>query len=769
MVTKEYPVIPLRGVHAFPHSAISFDAGRPHARAAVDVALEGDKRLFLTAQKDEDEEDSFKAELYDVGTIVRVRQVVRLPDGHMRVLAEGVARGQLLVRTDSEDMLRAEVAPMVILDEETLECEACHRTAMQMYEDFAAGSNRITPELADALDGVSSQTEYGDVLAQHLLKRFDDKQRALEVDTVADQFEVLLELLNRELEMARIERTIAVRVQKQLDHNQKEYVLREQLRAIRNELGEEGENEIDTLRRKAEELPLSTEAKTKVLKEISRLEGMPPSSHEATVSRSWLDWVLDLPWEKSKSQGIDIVRARRILERDHYALDKVKTRVLEYLAVRALAGSSLKGPILCLVGPPGVGKTSIGRSIAEAMGRKFVRMSLGGVRDEAEIRGHRRTYIGAVPGRILAAMRQVGVDNPLFLLDEIDKLSTDAHGDPASALLEVLDAEQNHTFADHYLDASFDLSQVIFVATANTVDSIPRPLLDRMEIIECPGYTDEEKLMIAKRHLLPRQMKQHGLRTKAFKVSAAAIRGILNGYTRESGVRQLERQLGALCRKAALQIAEGAEQIAVSDKNLIEFLEKPKFFRDDTLTHAPGVVTGLAWTAVGGETLQVEVMRLPGSGKLVLTGQMGDVMQESAQTAASMVRHVLQEWNVTHDVVKEDWHVHIPEGAVQKDGPSAGITMASAMLSACTGRSAYPYTAMTGELTLTGRVLPVGGIKEKVLAANRAGVRTVILPQANLRDLSELPPDVRDKLTFVPVAQFEDVINAGLERGPTNA
>nr|MDD6335166.1 endopeptidase La [bacterium] len=765
---KTLPLLAMRGLHVFPHTSLFFDAGREESVAAVEWAAESeDKQLFLVAQRDPACEQPDKAALYDIGTLARVRQVLKLPDGHVRILAEGEARARLIQREKGDGYLAATID--VLEEQETplsARGEALMRAIAAVMEQFVKKTNRVSAEAAGMLESELGPGAYVDVIAANLLVRFEDKQRILEEEGLESRMQALLGLLDRELEIALMEKEIQARVKKQLDKNQREYILREQIRVIRGELGEEGEGESDALRDKANALPLPQDVREQVMKEIAKLEGMPPGSHEATVSRNWLDWVLALPWLVTDDPPINLPRSRAILERDHFALEKVKERVLEYLAVRKLVGDSLKGPILCLVGPPGVGKTSISRAIAEAMGRKFVRMSLGGVRDEAEIRGHRRTYIGAVPGRILSSMRQVGVTNPVFLLDEIDKLSSDAHGDPASALLEVLDGEQNHAFADHYLDAAYDLSHVVFIATANSADSIPRALRDRMEMIECPGYTDEEKKQIARRHLIGREYARHGLARQQMSITPSALSALLDGYTRESGVRQLERQIATICRRAALRIAEGQQKVTVTGKNIEQFLDKPVYHRQEAAAAAvPGVVTGLAWTAAGGETLQVEALRLPGNGQLKLTGQMGDVMRESAMTAASLVRAIAGDYGAVWDGTKEDWHIHIPEGAVPKDGPSAGITMALAMLSALTGRKVQSGVAMTGELTLTGRVLAVGGIQEKVLAAARAGMTTVLLPRDNLRDLDKIPQNIKDKMTFVPVGLFGEVADRALEGG----
>ena len=755
---QEYPLLIVHRRLLFPSGTMFFDLFGATGLVAVDAACEQKRRIVIALTDDEEPQKDSKVR--EIGTLARIRQVIKLPDGHARVLIEGVSRVMILHRTDAPDYPAANVLVVGEEIEETAALEALWRTAHNTLEAFSR-LEAVPGEIVAAAEDIKDKSIFADTLAMHLLHRYADSQKVYECVALEARYELLLTALEDELAIAQLEQSISSRVRKQMDKNQREYVLRERLRAIRTELGEEGENEIDALKAKAKDLPLSDEMRTKVQKEIARLEGMPPSSHEATVSRTWLDWVLSLPWKGEKKKSINIRRARRILERDHYGLEKVKERVLEFLAVAKLQDNDLRGPILCLVGPPGVGKTSIGRSIAECMQRKFVRMSLGGVRDEAEIRGHRRTYIGAVPGRILTSLRQVGVNDPLMLLDEIDKLSHDALGDPSSALLEVLDGEQNHSFQDHYLEAPFDLSKVLFIATANNVDTIPRPLLDRMELIECPGYTDAEKAQIAKRHLLPRQLEEHGLTDKQCNLTAGGLKSIIEGYTRESGVRQLERNIAAVCRKVALQIAEGQESMAVTADNITDFLGRIKYIREEQTEHrTPGVATGLAWTAVGGETLPIEVLRLPGNGKLVLTGQLGEVMQESAQTAASLVRHTLEERGIELDFSKEDWHVHIPEGAVSKDGPSAGITMAVAMLSACLQKPIKSHLAMTGELTLTGRVLAVGGIKEKVLAAARAGAKTIIMPRACERDIEEIPESIAKKLKFIFVEKFAQVAEA---------
>lgn len=759
-------VMALRGLHLFPHTTLFFDAGREKSILAIEEAMSQDRMMMITAQKDAQVEEVTPEDLYPVGTYARIKQIIKLPNGHMRVLAEGVSRAKIMHYVQDQPYFQAEIQTLDN-EEVSIADQAYQMAVSEIFNEYVAKTRRVSEEAAQAVEKVKNPGEFADLVANNLLVHFEDRQKVLECFNIQERLKTLLEILTKELEIALLEREISSKVKRRLDKNQREYILREQLRTVREELGEEGQGELDALKKAASTLPLPQELKDKVDKEITRMESMPPGSHEVTVSRTWLDWVLSLPWVKQEEVPIDMAKARKVLERDHYALDKVKERVLEFLAVRKLAGQNLKGPILCLVGPPGVGKTSIARAVAEAMGRKFVRMSLGGVRDEAEIRGHRRTYVGAIPGRILSGMRQAGSTNPLFLLDELDKLGNDWRGDPSSALLEVLDAEQNNTFRDHYLDGPYDLSNVLFFATANTIDTIPRPLLDRIEVIECPGYTQHEKLEIAKRHILPKQKKAHGLESRSLYMGASTIDPLIAGYTRESGVRQLERQMAALCRKAALKIAENGGSVTIAPKDLQSYLGKPRYRHEGQSDgKRAGVVTGLAWTMAGGETLQVEVIRMSGSGKTELTGQLGDVMKESALTAVSYIRSHSKEWGVDTGFYKDsDLHVHIPAGAVPKDGPSAGITMALAMLSCLIDRPIKKDVAMTGEMTLTGRVLPVGGIKEKVLAAHRAGVKTVLLPQDNARDLDEIPDDVRAKIDFKLVEDFKQVALFALAEG----
>ena len=766
----ELPLLPLRGVLVFPSIIMHLDVGRERSIAALEAAMEGDRMIFLASQTEAHSEDPIPEDIYDVGTIAEIKQVLKLPGGTMRVLVEGIARGRITDYLVGNPYLKVAYEEMESIGGLDNESEAQMRMAVQLFEEWAKSSKKIPPETLVSIIMVDEPEKLSDLIAGHLTIKLEDRQTLLETLEVSKRLELLCEYLAQELEILELERKISGRVKKQMEKNQREYYLREQLKAIQKELGnkEEAASESDEYYQKLEDAQLPEDVQEKVLKEIERLEKMPASVAEASVIRNYLDWILSLPWGKETIDLENLSRAEEILNEDHYGLDKVKERILEYLSVRQMTGT-MKGPILCLVGPPGVGKTSLGRSVARSLEREFVRMSLGGVRDEAEIRGHRRTYVGALPGRIIQGLKTAGSKNPVFLLDEVDKMSADFRGDPSSALLEVLDPEQNHTFSDHYLEIPFDLSKVFWIVTANSAHQIPRPLLDRMELIQIPGYTEEEKSQIAQKYLIPKQVKEHGLKVSQFKMSKELLPEIIRGYTREAGVRSLDRTMATLCRKAARQIIQEKKKvITVTKKNLESFLGVPRF-RKTQSEELPqiGVVTGLAWTEVGGEILPVEVAILPGKGQVSLTGQLGNVMQESARAAITYIRSRAESLGIDPAFAeKNDIHVHVPEGAIPKDGPSAGITMATAIISALTGRPVRSDLAMTGEITLRGRVLPIGGLKEKSLAAHRVGIRTVLLPFDNARDLEDIPVEIKKEMTFIPVSHMDEVLKVALLPAP---
>jgi ATP-dependent Lon protease len=733
--TKILPLLPLRGILVFPYMVIHLDVGRTKSVQAVEEAMIQDKIIFLTTQKEAQTDEPGEDDIFQMGTVAEVKQLLKLPGGTIRVLVEGIARAKVKRFISAEPYFQVEVEQYSEEFPKNSEIEALMRSLVYQFEQYVKLSKRIPPETVVSVVNLEEPGRLADVIASHLSLRIEDKQDILESADIVKRLEKLCAIVAKELEIVELERKINIRVRKQMEKTQKEYYLREQMKAIQKELGEKDERmaEGEELREKIAEAKLPKEVEEKALKEVERLEKMPPMAAEATVVRN-------------------------------YGLQTVKERILEYLAIRKLA-KKMKGPIICFVGPPGVGKTSLGRSIARALERKFIRMSLGGVRDEAEIRGHRRTYVGAMPGRIIQGIRQAGSKNPVFLLDEVDKMSMDFRGDPSAALLEVLDPEQNNTFSDHYIEAPFDLSNVMFITTANVQQNIPRPLQDRMEIIHLSGYTEEEKLQIAIRHLLPKQIKEHGLSKEMLRMSENTIRKIIREYTRESGVRNLERQIAAICRKTARQVVtDKIKGIHVTTLNLNQFLGTARFrYGVAELDDQVGVATGLAWTEVGGDTLAIEVTVYKGTGKLTLTGKLGDVMKESAQAGYSYIRSRAGELNLDEDMFdKQDIHIHIPEGAIPKDGPSAGITMAAALASAITGRKVRHDLAMTGEITLRGRVLPVGGVKEKVLAAHRAGIKTVILPRDNKKDLDDIPKKVKDKMNFILVDHMDQVLEKAI-------
>ncbi len=761
----EAPLLAIRGMSVFPEMSISFEVERRDSVAALEAGLRGEKSVFLVAQRNALKEYPLPGDLYEMGVLCRIKQFLRTQNGGMRAMVEGVARCRLISVTDAgtyavAKILRVAEPPV----KPTVKTEAQMRNALGEYEVYLEHIGAPTHEALVTLSVRSDPGYTADFIAQNVPLSWSQKQSVLEIVEPMKRLAAVVEMLRYETRVLEVEKDIAEKLHDQLAGSQREHILREHIRVLQSELGEDDYAEIDEYRYKIEEKRLPREVKEKLIKETERLSKQPYGSAEASLIRTYLDTVLELPWNKYTKERLDLKAARRILDRDHFGLEKVKERIIEYLAVRCVA-PEVKGGILCLVGPPGVGKTSIAISIASAMNRKLARMSLGGVHDEADIRGHRKTYIGAMQGRIMAAMTQAGTCNPLLLLDEIDKLGSDYRGDPASALLEALDPEQNATFRDHYLEIPFDLSSVMFIVTANTTSTIPRPLLDRMEVIEITSYTDEEKLMIAKDHLLPKQRKKHGLTAKNLKIGDDAIRDLISGYTRESGVRQLERELAALCRKADALIASGEGRCLTVTSGKLEELLGPRRFRPEKLAgrDAVGVVNGLAWTEVGGEMLEVEVACLEGTGKIELTGNLGDVMKESAHAAVSYVRSKCDRLGIDKDFYKNrDIHIHFPEGAVPKDGPSAGITVACALISALTNAPARRDVAMTGEITVTGRILPIGGLREKTMAALRFGVRTVIIPEDNRPDLEEIDQTVRKALNFVTASRLDDILDTAL-------
>lgn len=771
---KIMPLIPLRGLSIFPYMVIHFDVGRDKSINALERAMINDSLIFLTSQKEAKVDMPTPDDFYHVGTICKIKQMLKLPGDTVRVLVEGINRARITEILKEEPYYEAELESPVYETEveKDRKTEAIMRMVVEKFDEYISGGNRVSADVLITVSEIEEPGRLADVIASYIQLKPANKQKLLEAFDPYERLETLHIILEEELEVMEIEKEIAQRVKKQINKVQKEYYLKEQLKAIQKELGEDDgvTSEVDEYREKIEEIDMPEEVKEKALKEVERLLKVSPSSAETGVIRTYLDWIVDLPWDKETEDRVDIKKSREILDEDHHGLKDVKERILEYLAIRELA-NSMKGPILCLVGPPGVGKTSIAKSIARALNRKFTRMSLGGVRDEAEIRGHRRTYVGAIPGRIISSIKNAGSKNPVFLFDEIDKLSSGFRGDPASALLEVLDPEQNSTFTDHFLEAPFDLSRVLFITTANSLNTIPRPLLDRMEVIRISGYTQEEKLEIANKYLVPKQLKEHGMEKKNLKMSDNTINEIISSYTRESGVRNLERMIANVCRKVAKRmVEEDISSVRVNTGNLNKYLGIPKFRREKAKKeHQIGIATGLAWTAVGGETLSIEVTPMNGTGKLQLTGQLGDVMKESARAGISFIRSRSAELGIEDDFYKEkDIHIHIPEGAIPKDGPSAGITMATAVISALSRVPVNSKVAMTGEITLRGRVLPVGGIKEKVLAANRAGIKKVLLPWDNKKDIEEIPDKVKKKLNFVFVEDMDEVLEHALVKKDEN-
>lgn len=767
--TVTLPVLALRGLMVFPHMVLHFDVGRQKSVAALEKAMMENQQIFLVAQKDAEVEEPELKDLCPVGTIATVKQVMNLPGDNLRVLVEGEMRGTLKKIDQQEPCLIGTIMPAEQrADASNVEMQALMRATQDFFDEYAQASMRVSQETANSIRDVEEPEQLADVIAANVLTQVEERQRILEELDVKRRLEALCTILARETELAGVEKQVQARIKKQIEKNQKDYYLREQIKAIQTELGDSEATDVEDLRERMEKTPLNEEARQKCEREIERLARMAPGTPEVGVSRTYIEWILELPWGKMTPDNLDLKRARQVLARNHYGLEKVKERIIEYLAVLRMK-QDMRGPILCFVGPPGVGKTSIVRAIAEAVGRKFVQMSLGGVRDEAEIRGHRRTYLGAIPGRIIAGIKQAGTMNPVFLFDEIDKMSSDFRGDPASAMLEVLDAEQNAAFRDHYMELPFDLSHVMFITTANSVETIPAPLLDRMELIEVPSYTEEEKLQIAKRHLVGKQLAAHGLPEKSVRLSDKVLRELIEGYTREAGVRTLERTIAKVMRKAAVAMLDGGEtEITVSSKVLRDYLGAARYTREQPEKEPRvGVVNGLAYTTVGGELLEVECALMPGKGALQLTGQLGDVMKESASAAFSWVRAHSASLGLSDDFYKEkDVHIHVPEGAIPKDGPSAGVTMATALTSALTEIPVRQDVAMTGEITLRGRVLPIGGLKEKTLAAYRAGIRTLIIPKENQKDLEEIPAHVISQFRVVTAETIEDVLAVALTRRP---
>ena len=783
------PLLPLRDVVVYPHLVIPLFVGRPKSVRALEIASEGNKQILLVAQRSANKDEPDADDLYDIGTMATVLQMLKLPDGTVKVLVEGLYRVRVSEFVETEECFLAKAEKIAELEEDDSETEALMRTVFTQFDQYVKLNKKIPPEILTSLATINNAGRLADTISAHLTLKVEEKQKILEMLSVSERLEHLLHLMESEIDILQVEKRIRGRVKRQMEKSQREYYLNEQVKAIQKELGEQDESvEMDELEARIKSSGMTKEALTKVNAELKKLKMMSPMSAEASVVRNYVDTLVGLPWKKKTKISKDLQSAMDILDADHYGLEKVKERIVEYLAVQQRVGK-LKAPILCLVGPPGVGKTSLGQSIAKAVNRKFVRMALGGVRDEAEIRGHRRTYIGSMPGKVMQSMTKVAVKNPLFLLDEVDKMGQDMRGDPSSALLEVLDPEQNHTFADHYIEVEYDLSDVMFVATANTMN-IPAPLLDRMEIIRLAGYTEDEKINIAMKYLLPKQLKTHGLKPAEINISESVIRDIVRYYTREAGVRRLEQEVAKICRKVvkelllnlnsakasvkkALQISDvaiekPAKKISVSSKNLEKYLGVYRYdYGVAAKENQVGQVTGLAWTSVGGELLTIEAVLLAGKGKTITTGKLGDVMQESVQAAMSVVRSRAARLGIAEDFYeKKDIHIHLPEGATPKDGPSAGIGLTTALVSVLTGIPARADVAMTGEITLRGEVLPIGGLKEKLLAAHRGGIKTVLIPESNVKDLVDIPENIKNHLQIHPVKWIDQVLELALERMP---
>jgi ATP-dependent Lon protease len=775
--TSTFPLLPLRDVVVFPHMVIPLFVGRPKSIKALDVAMEAGKHILLVAQKSAAKDEPVAEDLYDIGSVATILQMLKLPDGTVKVLVEGTQRAQILHINDAGEYLSADATTLGGVDGGTHEIEAMRRALLGQFDQYVKLNKKIPPEILTSMSGIDDGGRLADAIAAHLPLKLEQKQEILEMQQVGKRLEHLLGLLEGEVDILQVEKRIRGRVKRQMEKSQREYYLNEQVKAIQKELGEGDENaDLDEMEKKVKAAKMSKEAESKAMAELKKLKMMSPMSAEATVVRNYIDTLLGLPWKKKSKINKDLANAVKVLDADHYGLEKVKERIVEYLAVQQRV-DKLKAPILCLVGAPGVGKTSLGQSIARATNRKFVRMSLGGVRDEAEIRGHRRTYIGSMPGKILQNMAKVGVRNPLFLLDEVDKMGMDFRGDPSSALLEVLDPEQNNTFVDHYVEVEYDLSDVMFVATANTLN-IPAPLLDRMEVIRLSGYTEDEKIAIARQYLVPKQMKNNGLKQNELHIAESGLRDITRYYTREAGVRALERDISKICRKVVkgllLKASEGKPRatknpVEVNAKNLDKYLGVRRFtYGIAEKKNQVGQVTGLAWTEVGGDLLTIEAVALPGKGKTTTTGKLGEVMNESIAAALSVVRHRSKQLGIQPDFYqKTDLHIHLPEGATPKDGPSAGTAICTAMVSILANIPVRADVAMTGEITLRGEVLPIGGLKEKLLAAGRGGIRQVLIPDENVKDLVEIPDEIKNRLEIHPVRWIEQVLEFALERHPT--
>jgi ATP-dependent Lon protease len=765
---RAYPVLPLRDVVVFPHMIVPLFVGRERSVRALEKVTQSDTSILLAAQKNASDDDPAANAIFEVGTLASVLQLLKLPDGTVKVLVEGTQRARILKYTDRSEFYEAEAVLLEDTIGERVEAEALSRSAVTEFEGYVKLSKKVPAEVVRVVQQIDDHGRIADTLTSHLALKIADKQGILETNSVTERLEKVLSLMQSEISVLQVEKRIRTRVKRQMEKGQREYYLNEQMRAIQKELGdEEGRSELAEIEDKIKKTKLSKEAREKARHELKKLRQMPPMSAESTVVRNYLDWLLSIPWGKNSKIKKDLGRAQEILDNDHYGLDKVKERIVEYLAVQQRV-NKLTGPILCLVGPAGVGKTSLGKSIARATGRDFVRMSLGGVRDEAEIRGHRRTYIGSMPGKIIQSMRKAKSTNPLFLLDEVDKMGADFRGDPSSALLEVLDPEQNHNFNDHYLEVDYDLSQIMFVTTANTLN-IPPPLLDRMEIIRIAGYTEDEKVEIARNHLMPNALTKHGVNAKEWAIEEDALLTLIRRYTREAGVRNLERELSTLIRKAVRQlITSETESVEVTGTNLFDYLGVAKYrYGEVEANDRIGVVTGLAWTEVGGELLTIEGVMMPGKGKMTITGNLRDVMKESISAAASYVRSRAVDFGIEPPLFdRRDIHVHVPEGATPKDGPSVGVAMVTAIVSVMTGIPARRDVAMTGEITLRGRVWPIDGLKEKLLAALRGGIKTVLIPEENVKDLAEIPDSVKGALKIIPVSRMDEVLEHSLVRKP---
>ena len=768
VATSNIPVLALRDVVVYPHMVIPLFVGREKSIACLEQAMEKDKKIFLVAQKDPANDDPATDDVFEVGTIATILQLLKLPDGTVKVLVEGNERAKIVKFTETDKYFEADIQPIQPIGADEREQEVLIRSAISQFEGYIKLNKKIPPEVLTSVSGIEDADRLADTMASHMPLKIEEKQSALEIEDVRERLEFLMALMEGEIDLLQVEKKIRSRVKKQMEKSQREYYLNEQMKAIQKELGEseDGVDEFDALDQKIADAKMPVEAEEKTRAELKKLKMMSAMSAEATVVRGYIDWMTGVPWKKRSKVKKDLVKAQDILDSDHYGLEKVKERIVEYLAVQQRT-AKLKGPILCLVGPPGVGKTSLGQSIAKATGRKYVRMALGGVRDEAEIRGHRRTYIGSMPGKIIQKMSKVGVKNPLFLLDEIDKMSSDMRGDPSSALLEVLDPEQNTAFNDHYLEVDYDLSDIMFVATSNSMD-IPGPLLDRMEVIRLAGYTEDEKLNIASQHIIAKQQKRNGLKNGELVIEDSAIIDVIRYYTREAGVRSMEREISKICRKVVTEILtkKDTNKVVVNAENLAEYLgvrryDYGKAEDDDRI----GQVTGLAWTQVGGDLLTIECATVPGKGKLVYTGSLGDVMKESIQAAMTVVKSRAEGLRINEDFnEKRDIHIHVPEGATPKDGPSAGIAMVTSLVSSLTGNPVKANVAMTGEITLRGEVLAIGGLKEKLLAAHRGGIDTVVIPHENEKDLEEIPDNVKKDLVIKPVKWIDDVLDIALSQ-----